>query len=187
MPFFIEVGTCDFDTLEKLAKNGWDGIMIEPVKEYMDKLPKFDNVHYENIAISDIKEDVDIHYINPNKITHQNNEWLKGISAINGSSGPFALQLNKDLDMFKNCMKTTVKTMTLNELCEKYNVTEVDFLKIDTEGHDYRVLKTLDLDKINVRMIKIEHKHLNQQLIIDHLHNHNYITWVETDDIYAVR
>ena len=77
--------------------------------------------------------------------------------------------------------------MTLNGLCEKYNVTEIDFLKIDTEGHDYRVLKTIDLDKINVKMIKIEHKHLNQQLIIDHLHNHNYITWVETDDIYAIK
>ena len=76
MPFFIEVGTCDFDTLEKLAKNGWDGIMVEPVKEYMDKLPKFDNIHYENIAITDIDDDVDIHYINPNNITREDDEWM---------------------------------------------------------------------------------------------------------------
>lgn len=185
MPFFIEVGTCDFDTLEKLAKNGWDGIMVEPVKVYMDKLPKFKHIHYENIAITDIEDDVDIHYINPNNITREDNEWMKGISSINGSSGP--LHINSHIDEFKNCMKTTVKTMTLNGLCEKYNVTEVDFLKIDTEGHDYRVLKTIDLDKINVKMIKIEHQHLNEQLIIDHLNNYNYITWVETDDIYAIR
>ena len=77
--------------------------------------------------------------------------------------------------------------MTLNELCEKYNVTEVDFLKIDTEGHDYRVLKTIDLNKINVKMIKIEHKHLSSQSIIDHLKEHNFIVWVEEDDIYAIR
>tara|TARA_B100000282_G_scaffold296704_1_gene279631 strand:- start:1974 stop:2531 length:558 start_codon:yes stop_codon:yes gene_type:complete len=185
MPFFIEVGTCDFDTLEKLAQNGWNGVMVEPVKEYMDKLPKFDNVYYENIAISDIKEDVEIHYINPNEITQEDDEWMKGISSINGSSGP--LHFNNHIDRFKNCIKTSVKTMTLNELCEKYNVTEVDFLKIDTEGHDFRVLKTIDLNKINVKMIKIEHKHLSSQTIIDHLKEHNFIVWVEEDDIYAIR
>ena len=31
MPFFIEVGTCDFDTLDQLARNGWSGIMVEPI------------------------------------------------------------------------------------------------------------------------------------------------------------
>ena len=185
MPFFIEVGTCDFDTLDKLAKNGWKGIMVEPVKEYMDKLPKRNNIHYENIAISNIKENVDVHYINPEEIKNDSDLWMKGIGSINGDSGP--LSFNKHIDTFKNCKKINVTTMTLNELCEKYNVTEIDLLKIDTEGHDFIVLSTIDLNKINVRTIKIEHKHLNAQLIIDHLENHNYIVWVEKDDIYAVR
>ena len=48
-----------------------------------------------------------------------------------------------------------MKTLTLNELCEKYSVTEIDLLKIDTEGHDFIVLSTIDLDKINVKTIKI--------------------------------
>ena len=30
MKTFIEIGTCDFDTCQKLADNGWQGIMIEP-------------------------------------------------------------------------------------------------------------------------------------------------------------
>ena len=38
MQFFVEVGSCDFDTCEKLIKNDWDGIVIEPVKHYYDKL-----------------------------------------------------------------------------------------------------------------------------------------------------
>ena len=113
MPFFIEVGTCDFDTLEKLAKNGWDGIMVEPVKEYMDKLPKFDNIHYENIAITDIKDDVDIHYINPNNITQEHDEWMKGISSINGSSGP--LHINSHIDEFKDFLKLCNLTNKLND------------------------------------------------------------------------
>ena len=185
MPFFIEVGTCDFDTLDKLATNGWKGIMVEPITEYIDKLPKHDNIHYENIAISNVKGNVDVHYIDPDKIKHEKDEWMKGISSINGASGP--LDFNKHIERFRNCKKVNVETLTLNELCEKYNVTEIDLLKIDTEGHDFIVLSTIDLDKINVKTIKIEHKHLNKQLIIDHLKKHNYIVWVETDDIYAVR
>ena len=55
MSFFIEVGTCDFDTCEQLIKNDWDGIVIEPVKYYYDKLPKYPHIKYENIAISDEK------------------------------------------------------------------------------------------------------------------------------------
>ena len=41
MPFFIEVGACDFDTCEQLIENGWRGIVIEPVKYYFNKLPKW--------------------------------------------------------------------------------------------------------------------------------------------------
>ena len=185
MPFFVEVGTCDFDTLDNLAMNGWTGIMVEPVIEYMNKLPKRDNIHYENIAISDVKGSVDIHYIDPNEIKHECDEWMKGIGSINGASGP--LSFNRHIERFRNCKKTTVRTMTLNELCEKYGVTEIDFLKIDTEGHDFVVLSTIDLDKIHVRTIKIEHKHLDKNLIIEHLKGHNYTVWVETDDIYAIR
>lgn len=185
MPFFIEVGTCDFDTLHQLAINGWNGIMVEPVKEYIDKLPKHANIYYENIAISNIKDNVDIHYINPEEIIDKDDEWLKGISSINGATGP--LSFNKHIDKFNNCKKINVKTMTLNELCEKYNINEIDFLKIDTEGHDFIVLSTIDLNKIYVKTIKIEHKHLNKNLIIDHLQKNNYIVWVENDDIYAFR
>ena len=48
MPFFIEIGVCDFDTLEPLANNGWSGIFVEPIKHYFDKLPRKENVCYEN-------------------------------------------------------------------------------------------------------------------------------------------
>ena len=53
MSFFVEVGACDFDTCEQLIHNGWKGIVIEPVKHYYDKLTKYPQIHYENIAISD--------------------------------------------------------------------------------------------------------------------------------------
>ena len=155
MPFFIEVGTCDFDTLDKLATNGWKGIMVEPITEYIDKLPKHDNIHYENIAISNVKGNVDVHYIDPDKIKHEDDEWMKGISSINGASGP--LNFNKHIERFRDCKKVNVETLTLNELCEKYNVTEIDLLKIDTEGHEYYVLKGASKNLSKINYIYFEH------------------------------
>jgi len=35
---FVEIGVCDFDTLEPLQKNGWQGYYVEPVEEYANKI-----------------------------------------------------------------------------------------------------------------------------------------------------
>lgn len=183
--FFIEVGSCNFDTCEKLIKNGWNGIVIEPIKYYFDSLPKYDNIFYENIAIDSCKRYVDIEYIDP-KIINNNNKWLSGISSINKESGPLNLSQNKD--KFKGIKKKyIVKTDTLNNICNKYNIKHVDLLKIDTEGHDFIVLKSINLDKIYVKFIKIEHKHLNENDIKDYLEKYNYLVYIEKEDIYAIK
>ena len=77
MSFFVEVGSCDFDTCERLIKNDWDGIVIEPVKYYYDKLPKYPHIKYENIAISDEKGETNIHYLEPEIITNDSQSWMK--------------------------------------------------------------------------------------------------------------
>ena len=51
--FFVEVGSADFNTLLPLAKNGWNGIIVEPNTELINNLEVLDNVIYENIAITD--------------------------------------------------------------------------------------------------------------------------------------
>lgn len=182
MSIFVEVGTCDFDTCEKLIKNGWNGVVIEPVKYYFDKLPKYPNVKYENIAISNNVEETEIHYLDPNSIQK---EWMKGISSINGNTGPLSYK-NNDF-MKKNIIKQGVMTNTLNNICDKYNITNIDFLKIDTEGHDLIVLESIDLKKINVKMIKIEHQHTDGEKMKKYLEDLNYLVYMEMDDIYAIK
>ncbi len=84
-PFFIEVGVCDFDTCDPLIKNGWNGLMIEPVSYYFDKLKKHDHIFYENVAISDTSGHQDIHFIDPQKIGNDpEKEGLKGVSSLDG-------------------------------------------------------------------------------------------------------
>lgn len=185
MKTFVEIGSCDFDTCERLIKNDWSGIVIEPVKYYYNKLPKYPNIKYENIAISDKKGISEIHYLDPNIITDKSQSWMKGISSIEGKTG--SLSLNENSFMKKNIIKQEVNTDTLQNICDKYNVTSIDFLKIDTEGTDLIVLKSLNLEKVYVKMIKIEYKHLNLNEIKDHLKKYNYLIYIEKEDIYAIK
>ena len=187
MSFFVEVGTCDFDTCERLIKNDWSGIVIEPVKYYYNKLPKYPNIKYENIAIGDKKGESEIHFINPEYIKNKDEKWLKGISSLKSETGPLSIKSNVKYKHFQNILKENVETDTLQNICDKYNVTNIDYLKIDTERHDLIVLKSLNLDKVNVKMIKIEHKHLNECEIIEYLKKYNYLIYTEKEDIYAIK
>ena len=187
MSFFIEVGACDFDTCEQLIHNGWKGIVIEPVKHYYDKLTKYPQIHYENIAISDKEGESEIHYINPEHIVHENQQWLKGISSLEGATGPLSFEENKTLTNFQTSLKQKVKTSTLNEICRKYDIQSIDFLKIDTEGHDLIILQSIDLRKIHVKMIKIEHQHISHSGVLEYLKQYNYMCYLEKDDIYAIK
>ena len=51
-----------------------------------------------------------------------------------------------------------IQTKTLNEIIEKtkYKKREVDLLNIDTEGHDFKVLKSINLKKYKPKIIIIE-------------------------------
>ena len=43
MKTFVEIGCCYFETLHHLLNEGWRGFMIDPVVDYLDKLPKKQN------------------------------------------------------------------------------------------------------------------------------------------------
>ena len=103
------------------------------------------------------------------------------------SGGPLSLPNNQHIKRYQNPTKQEVYTYTLNQICEKHNIKNIDFLKIDTEGHDLKVLESIDLNNINVKMIKIEHKHLIAADIISHLKQYNYLVYQENEDIYAIK
>ena len=43
--------------------------------------------------------------------------------------------------IFKKFIKFQVRTISLNNFCEKKKITRIELLKIDTEGHEFQVLK----------------------------------------------
>ena len=81
----------------------------------------------------------------------------------------------------------TVPTLTYSDLISMCNITQVDYLKIDTEGHDYEILKMVDLrGPLRPKYIKIEHKHSSFDAIVGHLSTHGYHCEVWPWDIIAI-
>ena len=55
-----------------------------------------------------------------------------------------------------NLKKIKVNAFKLQSLLDKLNINHIDFLNIDVEGSDYKVISSLNLNKIRPKMICIE-------------------------------
>jgi len=117
---FIDIG-CNTGLLTKMVldiKPNYKSIhMFEPIPEYYDecvsKFDKYNNIHINNIGIGDKKESVKIKM-------HDHNLGYNKIEV----DGSFDINL-----------------ITFTEYAELNKINDVDFIKIDTEGYDIKVMQ----------------------------------------------
>ena len=152
--FFVDVG-CHHpfkgNNTYLLYKSGWTGINIDLNQLGIDLFniarPKDKNIC---TAISDA--DGFVEYYLPN-------------------NNPLSTEITIDKN-FSNILKKhhgnqykafTTESMTWSSLKSKYEnfFKEIDFLKIDIEGADLSLLKSMDLNKLKVKLIMVEASHLN--------------------------
>lgn len=67
-----------------------------------------------------------------------------------------------------------VPCMTINQLCEKHNIKDIDILFIDAEGFDDVIIKSIDFEKLNIINLIYENLHINNNEIIVYLNSKNY-------------
>ena len=136
---FIEIGTSNFDTLIQGADDTTIGLSIEPVKYYIDCLPDKKGVKKLNVAISDRSGEIDVYYI-PEDVIVANNlqDWFRGCNSVN-KYHPLHIQHG----VTQLCKVDRVKVITPADLFTQNKVRSVKYLKIDTEGHDCTILKSL--------------------------------------------
>lgn len=138
----IDVGAHVGSSLEPFAAAGWSVWAFEPdagnrqrLEQTVRSLPDvFARVVVSPKAVSNAeKEDVAF--------------YTSGVST--GISGLVAFhETHAETDR--------VTTTTLDRLVETQNIDQIDFLKIDVEGHELSVLRGLDFDKIKPRAIVAE-------------------------------
>ena len=141
MRTFLEVGTCDFRTLNELSDNGWRGVIVEPVKKYLNNIEQKPNIQYLNYAV-DLENGTRVIKMMPDELIEQDHDFAGMSSFVNQNH-----RLTEEL---------LVNTITFDRLIEFCDITELDILKIDTEGYDFTLLNSFPFDKIIPKYIQIE-------------------------------
>ena len=136
---FIEIGTSDFRTLIENPSSG-KGISVEPLKYYLDKLPNNPNVIKSNYAMSNFEGEIQIFWVTPENIQKYNlPPWVRGCNSVNKPHPTVKNLLKENYD--KVVTIDRVKCITWESFINLYDVETIDYLKIDTEGHDGIILE----------------------------------------------
>jgi hypothetical protein len=83
-----------------------------------------------------------------------------------------------------------VPCFTFNTIIKEQGVESIDYLIIDTEGHDYNILMNIDFSIIKPYSIKFENKHMSGVFtrgqkyldILNHLYKYGYKLIGEDDE-----
>jgi len=151
-------------------------ILIEPVPYFFEKLvANYKERHVNNyiillnIAISNKNDSLELYVPSPNNNFENFPEWVIGISSTNKDH----IHNHNLNDLIVD--KINVPCLTLNKLIKLYSIKEIDYLIVDTEGHDYDILMDLNLNLIKPNKITFENKHMDNT----HIRGKKYVELVE--------
>jgi FkbM family methyltransferase len=168
--YIVQIGSNDGitgDPVHLLLRSNpsWKALLVEPVPFLFESLCKnysaSPNMTFANVAISEEAGTANFYYVDP--VAKQYIPELPSLFNQWGSFDPghIVRHFGNALDRFIVCTK--VLTLPLATLLAQHYVTKIDLLHIDTEGHDWIVLRQLDLRSFNPEVILFEHKHLSDE------------------------
>jgi FkbM family methyltransferase len=145
--FFVEFGATngvDMNNTHLLENGfGWKGIISEPAKCWHPALMNNRKCH-----------------IDTDCVWRESNATL---TFLETSGGEFSTidsftSSDKNARFRKRGVRYTVKTISLQDLLNKYEAPEIiDYLSIDTEGSEYEILSDFDFARYQFRVITCEH------------------------------
>jgi FkbM family methyltransferase len=175
---FVDIGAYDgeIDSNSLFFENlGWDGICIEPNPEIFKKLKNIRKCKCLPYAISDKNEITQFFQIKegPSTLSGLVNEFTeKAIRRIH----------DYDLEVNQSFNYIDVECKTFESLIDVYNI---DFLSLDTEGNELKILQSIDFKKYNIDVITVENNDYDNKFM-DFLipKGYQFITRLGCDELY---
>ena len=153
--YFVEFGAADGFNLSNTflleEKFSWQGILAEPAKIWGEDLKR--NRPNSNISLDCVWSD-------------SNSELIFNETP----DAPFFSTLfeyrNSDLhhNLRKQSKRYKVKTISINDLLTRFDApNHINYLSIDTEGSEYKILSSLDWNRYSFDIITCEHNYSSQR------------------------
>jgi FkbM family methyltransferase len=178
---FVEIGANDGKKNDPLyyyiKKYGWRGILVEPDPVNFKKLKEnyrgVEGLIFENTGIG--PEPGKMLFYKIKDITDQEPGWYDQVGSFDKKTFLKNIAYGKGLD--QRIVAEPLQVIRFDELLEKNNFRAVDLLHLDAEGFDYRILRSIDFAKNNIRMVLFESEWMTKselKELIEYLRNHQY-------------
>jgi len=181
--YFIDIGAydgvCFSNTLLYEEKFDWNGICIEANPTTFKELKN--NRKCECI----------------NKGVWEKNKIMKfwemtgGQSMLGGLEESYderhLYRIEEELKQYNQTKKVIeVECITFMDIVEQYKCPTIDFLSIDVEGSEEPILKSIDYEKIDIKIIACENNYNSNELIEFYKTiNFTFLGKIYTDDVFV--
>jgi len=143
-------------------------LLVEPVpynyeildSEYKDD-PKI--IICNNAIIDKSKKDF-FYYVKKESITKLGKHWASQIGSFDKNH--ILNHKNKRFDIKEDDIETIqIEFITFDDLIQKYSIKSIDKLQIDVEGAEYKIMNSINFQKIEINKILFESKHFDGTFI----------------------
>lgn len=166
---FIEIGSNDGEQHDHLRAHilsrRWSGVMVEPVPYVFARLQANyggnPRIALENAAIGD--QDGLLPFFHLRDAGEEERadlpDWYDGVGSFQRAA--ILSHAPQMPDIEQRIVEQAVPTLRFDSLCARHGIERPDLVVIDTEGHDWEIIRSIDLAKQGPRLLIYEHFHLS--------------------------
>lgn len=140
----------------------WQGILVEPQPKLAAQLRQMyidqPRIAIEEAVVADRPGELELHYL---KAGEGVPEWATGIASLDYAS--IAAHREKIPGFDAAIARVKVPALTIEQLLVKNGLETVDFLQIDAEGYDAKILAAIDFRRIRPLVISYEDCNLSYE------------------------
>jgi FkbM family methyltransferase len=184
--FFVSIGANDGVTgdpiCEFIRTYHWSGLMVEPVPALFTRLQEnfkdHENIAFENSAISDQRGVAPFYTLTENNNPEDVRDWEREQLGTFDRELLISIAKNEcNMTEEPDITSTDIECITFDDLADKHKLETIDFVNIDTEGLDWKVLSQIDLVRYQPALILYETANLplaEYKNSLSHLRSHGY-------------
>jgi FkbM family methyltransferase len=192
--YFVSVGSNDGvknDPIYPFLKNNnWSGIMIEPLPENFKILYQNfagnDKIKLLNIAINEKDGFMPFYFVK--EVLDDEPNWYGQVASFDYNT--FIKNIEVIPELMLRIGTVSIEGKTFSSLIDIESESKIDLLMIDTEGYDWRILKTFPFELQNPNIIIFEYQWISAYEFKEatkHLIHLGYKVYYNNEDCIAIK